>query len=49
MSVASLQGQTGIRTGGGKCNGFATAQFLSRLGANVVIADIDTEAGNRVE
>ena len=47
MSVAFLQEQTGIVTGGASGKGFATTQFSGWFGTNVVIADIDPEAGNR--
>ena len=44
----ALEGHTAIVTGGASGIGLATARMLARIGANVVVADIDEEAGTRV-
>ena len=44
----ALEGHTAIVTGGASGIGLATARMLARLGANLVVADIDEEAGTRV-
>ena len=44
----SLEGHTAIVTGGASGIGLATARMLAGIGANVVVADIDEEAGTRV-
>ena len=44
----SLEGHTAIVTGGASGIGLATAQMLTSVGANVVVADVDGEAGSRV-
>ena len=44
----SLEGHTAIVTGGASGIGLATAHMLTEIGANVVVADIDGEAGVRV-
>ena len=41
----SLDGQTAIVTGGASGIGYATARMLAGMGANVVIADCNEEAG----
>ncbi len=41
----SLDGQTAIVTGGASGIGYATARMLAEMGANVVIADCNEEAG----
>ena len=46
--VFSLKGHTGIVTGGASGIGLATGRALAGCGANVVVADIDEEAGARV-
>ena len=43
----SLEGHTAIVTGGASGIGLATARMLAGIGANVVVADIDEEAGVR--
>ncbi|MCF3120024.1 MULTISPECIES: SDR family NAD(P)-dependent oxidoreductase [Streptomyces] len=45
--MISLDGKRAIVTGAGAGIGRATAQVLAELGARVVIADIDTEGGER--
>ncbi|MEE1774021.1 SDR family oxidoreductase [Streptomyces sp. JV185] len=45
--MISLDGKRAIVTGGGAGIGRATAQVLAELGARVVIADIDTDGGER--
>ena len=47
MDTFSIEGQTGIVTGGGKGLGRTYCDLLSEAGANVVIAEIDEETGQK--
>ncbi len=47
--MKTLQGKIAIITGGASGIGLATAQLFTKQGANVVIADINTEQGKSVE
>ncbi|MDR1612003.1 MAG: glucose 1-dehydrogenase [Planctomycetota bacterium] len=47
MEKLSLKGRTGIVTGGGQGLGRAFCQGFAEMGANVVVAEINEETGNR--
>lgn len=47
-AMFTLDGQTAIVTGGASGIGLATVEMLSQMGANIVIADLNAEAGDQV-
>ena len=47
MNMIDLEGEVAIVTGGAQGIGFATAERLTKSGANVCLFDIDQEIANK--